>query len=412
MSRTFSRHGLAAIALGVAMVCAAAAGAAAPAAAAAGQRPAASLAATHADEFQGISCTTAKGCLAVGTQFDSKNDHLLALGETRSPGSSTWAVHDPAPVSGATTTGFGPIGNGDTVSCVSSPSAMCMGIGSYNNSAGHQLNYAASWDWSSWKIVNPPNPSPTISSGLDAISCLSSKFCLITGHWFDTSTDKDALESQVWNGKSWKMTKMPRIPANASSGPRLWGLSCVSTTWCMAVGDYDTSEAATQPLMSEIWNGKSWKMVLPPNPSGASAHALVGVSCISTKFCNAVGDSLTSKLALLSLGETWNGKAWTVQPTPKSKVKGISELFDVSCLSAKFCLSTGDLAATWNGKSWSGIAFPVPPGKTTITNAVSLSCLSTKDCTAAGGYSTAAGTFTLAWNWNGKSLSLQKSQNP
>jgi hypothetical protein len=353
MPRTFPTHALAAIALAVAAACAVAP------AAAAGQRPTVPLAATHADEFEGVSCTTAKGCLAVGSRFDSTTDELLALGETRNPGSSTWAVHDPAPISGATTTGFGPIGNGETVSCVSSPSAMCMGIGSYNNSAEHQLNYAATWDWSSWKVVNPPNPSPTLSSGLDAVRCVSSKFCLTIGHWIDSATGKDALESEVWNGKSWAMTKkMPLVPAKATSGVRLWGLSCVST-----------------------------------------------------KFCSAVGDSLNSKLAFVSLGETWNGKSWKIQPTPAGKQKGLSELFDVSCLSAKFCLSTGSLAAEWNGKSWSSKAFPVPSPKD-ITNAVSLSCLSVKDCTAAGGYSSTAGTFTMAWTWNGKSLSLQPAQNP
>src|SRR5579862_1295880 len=119
-------------------------------------------------------------------------------------------------------------------------------------------------------------------------------------------------------------------------------------------------------------------MHLPPNPAG-SAHALVGVSCVSTKFCSAVGDSLNLKLAFVSLGETWNGTSWKIQPTPEGKQKGLSELFDVSCLSAKFCLSTGSLAAEWNGKSWSSKAFPVPSPKD-ITNAVSLSCLSVKDC--------------------------------
>jgi hypothetical protein len=407
MSRIFSSNALVVLALGLTT-----AGAAAPAAAAAGQRPAATRATNKADEFEGIGCTKAKGCLAVGSQFSSTAKKTVALAETRKPGASTWAVHDPPPVSGATIIAFGPIGNGETVSCVSSPSYLCMGIGSYNNAAFHQLNYAARWDGSSWKTVNPPNPSPTLSSGLDAVRCLSSNFCLTIGHWINSSTHRDALESQVWNGKSWKMAKMPQVPASATTGVRLWGLSCVSTKWCMAVGDYNTSNSSDQPLLSEIWNGKSWKTHLPPNPSGSSSHALVGVSCLSTKFCAAVGDSLTSKGAFVSLGETWNGKSWKVQKTPEGKQKGLSELFDVSCASATSCLSVGSLAATWNGKSWSGITFPTPAGSL-ITNAVALSCLSKSDCTAAGGYSSKTGsTFTMAWNWNGKSLSLQKAQNP
>ena len=406
MSRIFSSYALVTLALGLAT----AGAAAVPSAAAAAPRAAASRAAHHADQFQGIGCTKAKGCVAVGSWFDSKTSKLLALAETRKPGGSTWAIHDPPAISGATTTGFGPIGNGETVSCVSSPSYMCMGIGSYFNAAFHQLNYAARWNGSAWKIVNPPNPSPTVSAGLDAVRCLSANFCLTIGHWIDQSTGKDALESEVWNGKSWKMTKMPAVPASATSGVRLWGLSCVSTTWCMAVGDYNTSGSA-QLLLSEIWNGKSWKMHLPPNPLGSKAHALVGVSCVSKTFCNAVGDSLTSKLALLSLGETWDGKSWKVRKTPEGKQKGFSVLFDVSCQSTKSCLSVGNLAATWNGKSWSAKTFPLPAGQT-LTNAVALSCLSAKDCTAAGGYSNSTSTLTIIMNWNGKSLSLQNAQNP
>jgi hypothetical protein len=405
MRRRIPARTLAAVALAVA-----AAGWAAPSVASAAPRQAVQQLATHDDEFEGISCTTAKGCLAVGSRFSSATKELYALGETRSPGSSTWAVHDPPLVAGATTTAFGPIGNGETVSCVSSPSAVCMGIGSYNKTPGGQFNYAAEWNWSGWKIVNPPDPSPTNSSGLDAVRCVSSSFCIAVGHWFDTSAGKDELESLVWNGKSWALKKMPPVPANAAS-PRLWGLSCISKTWCMAVGDYDVG--SSQPLLSEVWNGKSWVMHLPPSPAGQSSGSLLGVSCASTKFCNAVGDSLTTKLAFVSLGEVWNGKSWTVKPTPAGKQKIGSTLFDVSCQSAKVCLAVGNLAAQWNGTSWTSVPFPVPPGKSTITNAVSLSCLSANDCTGAGGYSTLKqGTLTLIWNWNGKSFSLQPAKNP
>jgi len=386
-----------------------AAGWTAPSVASAAPRPAVARLATHADEFEGISCTAAKGCLAVGSWFSSKAKKLYALGETRSPGSSTWAIHDPPLVSGASTTGFGPIGNGETVSCVSSPSAVCMGIGSYNKTPGGQFNYAAEWNWSGWKIVNPPDPSPTNSSGLDAVRCVSSSFCIAVGHWFDSSAGKYELESLVWNGKSWALEKMPPVPAKAAT-PRLWGLSCVSKTWCMAVGDYDVG-SSSQPLLSEIWNGKSWAMHLPPSPKGLSSSVLIGVSCVSNTFCNAVGDSLSPKLAFVSLGEVWNGKSWTITPTPSGKQSGGSTLFDVSCLSAKLCLTVGDFAAQWNGTSWTSVAFPVPPGSI-LTNAVSIACLSADNCTAAGGYSSRKGTLTVIMNWNGKSFALQTAQNP
>jgi hypothetical protein len=402
MVRTFSMRALTAGALAVAGITLMA-----PSVASAGPRSGTPRATSHADSFYGIACTSTKGCLAVGTWYSSTAKKLYALGETRSIGSSTWVVHDPGLVSGATSTGFGPIGNGETVSCVSSPSAICMGIGSYNDSKG-QHNYAAEWNWSTWKTVDPPNPSPTNSSGLDAVKCRSSVFCIAVGHWYNTSTHASELESEVWNGSSWSLKPIPPTPTGTTS-PRLWGISCLSTTWCMAVGDY--TKGSSQPLLSEIWNGSKWTMHLPPNPAGVVGNSLLGVSCVLTTFCNAVGDSLTSSFAFKSLGENWNGQAWTIKPTPAGTQTIGSTLFDVSCLSTTFCLTVGSLAAQWTGSSWTAKTFPQPAGSL-LTNAVSIACLTTTNCTAAGDYGSATSTLTIIMNWNGKSLKLQTAQNP
>jgi hypothetical protein len=152
-------------------------------------------------------------------------------------------------------------------------------------------------------------------------------------------------------------------------------------------------------------------MHLPPNPSGVEGSALLGVSCLSTTFCNAVGDSVTPKFAFDALGEIWNGTSWKIDPTPSAGKKKLSTLFDVSCLSTTFCLTVGGLAAEWNGSSWTRLTFPHPAGSL-LTNAVSISCLSTTHCAIAGDYGTKTSTLTLIMNWNGKSLKLQAAQNP
>jgi|SRR5579875_158057 len=373
--------------------------------------PAARVAATTSTQFQGVSCTMAQGCLAVGSWFSSADEKLYALAETRAPGSSTWTVHNPPHISGALSTAFGPIGNGETVSCVSTPKAMCMAIGSFSNASG-QSNYAAMWSWPGWRTVNPPNPSPTRSSGLDAVRCVSSSYCVTIGHWVNSSTGKEELEGAVWNGTSWSAKPMPPAPSG-NTGVRLWGLSCRSTTWCLAVGDYNTGSGPNlkQLTLSEVWNGKTWTMHLGANPAGQNSNALLGVSCTSTTSCVAVGNSLTPKLTLLSLSETWNGKTWTVRATPGGKQSIGGTLFDVSCQSATFCLSVGTLAATWNGTKWTSVPFPTPSGAQ-VTNAVSLACLSATSCTSAGGYSTKTATLPLVLNWNGQALTIQKARTP
>jgi hypothetical protein len=366
--------------------------------------PAGSRLTFRSDEFEGVGCLAGHGCVAVGSRYASATKTLKALAETRGSAGGSWTVHDPPGIGGASTVGFGPIGNGETVSCVAKPFT-CLGIGSYNK-GGHQFNYAARWNGTSWKHVNPPDPKSTVSSGLDAISCLSARFCLVVGHWLGAG--RGNLESLRWNGSKWTLKSDLPFPAS-SSGARLWGLSCVSVTWCMAVGDYMAGSA--QPVLSEIWNGKKWTIHRPPTPKHLMGSALVGVSCVSKTFCNAVGDSLTSKLGLVSLGETWNGKSWTIRPTPSGAQRIGSDLFDVKCQSRTSCLAVGTLAATWKGTTWHSVHFPVPSGSP-LASAVSLSCVSAKDCTAAGSYATSASTLTAVWNWNGTSLTLQTTPSP
>jgi hypothetical protein len=360
----------------------------------------------HTDDFQGISCVASKGCLAVGVY--SKAGKSYALAETRSAGASTWVLHDPAVIPGATGAGFGAIGTGESVRCVSSPSPVCIAVGSYSNAAGEH-NFAAEWNWSTWKIVNPPNPSA--SSSLDALSCRSSDFCVAVGQWYDVAANKVELESQIWNGSSWTIKSVPPLQAGATN-PSLDGISCVSTTYCMAVGDYDVGNTGSQPSLSEVWNGSSWTIHLPPNPSGTTGNALSGVSCESTSFCNAVGESLPTKGAIRSLGEEWGGKSWTIKATPAGKQSVGSVLYDVSCVSTSFCLSSGTLAARWSGSAWLSEALPTPKGSIE-TNAAAVSCLSPTDCTAAGDYRLSITTSdTLVLNWNGTAFKQQIAQNP
>jgi len=378
-----------------------------PVAAAAPARPAAAGHSFRNDELQGVSCLAGHGCLAVGSRHSSSTSTTKALAETRGSFGSSWTVHNPPGIGGAPIAAFGPIGNGETVSCVARPFT-CLGIGSYNNKAGHQLNYAARWNGTAWKTVNPPDPKNTVSSGLDAISCRSASFCLVVGHWLRLVPPHDQLESLVWNGKKWTLKSVLPIPAK-SSGARLWGLSCVSATWCMAVGSYSVGSA--QPVLSEIWNGKKWTIHRPPTPRHLNGSALLGVSCLAKTFCNAVGSSITSTLLFRSLGETWNGTSWTIRPTPSGTQTIGSVLFDVKCHSRTSCLAVGDLAAAWNGTAWHSVHFPLPSGSP-LANAVSLSCVSAKRCTAVGSYASGTSTLTAAWNWNGASLTLQTTPSP
>jgi hypothetical protein len=70
----------------------------------------------------------------------------------------------------------------------------------------------------------------------------------------------------------------------------------------MAVGRFKNSSGVYVTL-AERWNGSKWEIQTTPNPEGAKASYLAGVSCVSLSVCEAVNyfvnsSSLTLPLAL------------------------------------------------------------------------------------------------------------------
>ena len=141
---------------------------------------------------------------------------------------------------------------------------------------------------------------------------------------------------------------------------QLNGLSCTSSTACVAVGgpDYD-NDATSGRLFAERWNGRTWSLRGLPTPHPASSQ-LHAVACPSAADCVAVGSTRNGVLV-----EAWNGRTWSIRPAP-SRRRSQSELVSVSCPSKSDCVAVGDwvsssIASTaggpllerWNGSRWS-----------------------------------------------------------
>ena len=90
----------------------------------------------------------------------------------------------------------------------------------------------------------------------------------------------------------------PRTPASTRS-PRC-RVPLRTSAW--PLGD------PTTKTLSERWNGSTWSIV--PTPSGEPG--LVSVSCVSQSFCMAVGVGSNNDPG--HLAEEWNGMVWTVLP--------------------------------------------------------------------------------------------------
>jgi hypothetical protein len=127
-----------------------------------------------------------------------------------------------------------------------------------------------------------------------------------------TSAFQNFTLAEAWNGSTWTIlpTPSPRLPGG---GAELNSVSCTSSTSCMAVGETQVFHVPGGYLIphpfAESWNGSKWSMVATPALTNSGA-SLNGVSCTSTSSCMAVGNEGT-------LAEAWNGTAWSVVKTPR-----------------------------------------------------------------------------------------------
>ncbi len=252
-----------------------------------------------------------------------------------------------------------------------------------------------------WRIFPSVDPGTRYNS-LSGVSCISAKHCVAVGGESGLTQEEALIE--FWNGGTWSIIPTPVLP---NSGSSLYGVSCVSAKFCMAVGEQYPVCPCRHPTTNlvETWNGSAWSVVPSPRPPGPpfKDSLLTGVSCVSVRFCVAVGVAYPHSGGPSStLVESWNGSVWSIAPDPNP---GISpELQDVSCVSIRFCVTVGNsLVESWNGTEWSVVA---SPGGGETLHAVS--CVSAKRCVAVGG--SASGTLVEAWN--GTAWSILESPNP
>ena len=93
-----------------------------------------------------------------------------------------------------------------------------------------------------WSIVSSPNVG-TQGDRFSADSCVSTTFCMAGGFFYDPAGTAAETLAEEWNGAHWAQVTTP----NASSDDFFSGMSCVSTTFCVAVGEQFTSGARPEP---------------------------------------------------------------------------------------------------------------------------------------------------------------------
>jgi hypothetical protein len=264
-------------------------------------------------ELNGISCTSASFCIAVGRVFKSGGDQILS----EKWNGSTWTK--------LTSPTMGPGASVDLLGVSCKSTTFCMAVGWWTFEPTEA--FAMQWNGSSWTVETVPNDGNTEDNMLKSVSCATTSFCIAVGSGPGQLIDR-------WNGTDWSIV-------STTANFALNGVRCRSTTFCIAVGAQGNSSFVG--TLAEKWNGTTWSVLSTPNVSGSPANFLNSVSCTSATFCMAGGEDQSSGSTQATLTEVWNGSTWAIVP---SGSPGSDDMINsVSCTAAtggNFCLAVGD----------------------------------------------------------------------
>ena len=150
--------------------------------------------------------------------------------------------------------------------------------------------------------------------------------------------------------------------------------------------------------------GNTWAIEEQPNPRGENVNAENAVSCSGASACTVVGSWLTRELETRPLAEGWNGTAWVRQWPPHPRSAYSASLEAVSCSSSANCAAVGGwspssqgipafaLAEGWDGVSWR-LEPAADPSGAQLTTLRAVNCPAR--CVAVGSYYNGSITQTL-----------------
>jgi hypothetical protein len=360
----------------------------------------------------------------------------VAMGWSGTALGERWTVQPAAGPSGASEAALA------SVSCVSATS--CLAVGSDSNGYNPQGTevvdpgaFAEQLQGASWAptaVEQPPAGSPS----LDSVSCASPEFCIAVGAATISQPETVSVAAplaETWNGVTWQI----QAPVGAYAG-RLTGVSCLSSSFCMAVGHFNAADGPTslvERALVETWDGERWQIVPAAPLPGVQYSALNSVSCVQPNACTAVGGYYPGGASTLSfdqevpLAESWDGARWVRDALPSPTDRQVMwenqyvAFRAVSCTASDVCLAGG----TGHDENGPGKLFAATlrRGRWTRTTRLGgvldggeisgVSCLSVSRCVVVGAlfphaFEDARGDFHLTWkveplayDWNGRSWS-------
>ncbi len=325
-----------------------------------------------------VSCASSADCVAVGVAPSG------GVVETTTNGGSTWTGKIVAGLTSLL-----------AVACVSTD---CYAVGSAKGAAEWLVstNHGSSWSQSGLEDSSINQYAPP------SLSCKTASDCVVIGTTVSAGGPPTSY-STTDGGSEWTQT------STSLTGDTPAAISCSSTSACVSVGSTENNEGGALILVSTDF-GLQW--ITEPVPETPDFFdSLAGVSCASTSDCVAVGVSSNGYALTTSDG----GGSWFehLVSTPTS-----ATLHAVACTTTSDCIGVGvtsgetgvigSIESTTNGgDSWTPVAAP------TVSKLLyGVSCTSAKTCEAAGVNTTGYGGIIVSSTVPVAPLSISTSSLP
>jgi hypothetical protein len=357
-------------------------------------------------QLQNVSCPSAGSCTVVGQYHDATT---AMQGVMISESAGTWQTGVEAPLPGDAASD--PNVSFDGVWC--SSASDCTAIGTYTSTSGRRAlllsEVAGTWSAQTAPVPGDANADPGVN--LSSLSCASAGNCASIGGYTDSADNHQGLilteSAGVWSAQT------APLPGNAASDPSigLFDVSCPSAGNCAGDGDYADSSGHTQVVLLDESAG-TWTAVegtAPPAAATDPGADMDGLSCVSPGNCTGTGEFDDSSGHSLPSMFTETAGTWSsgVEPSLQNADTDPSATFDnVACTSPGNCAGVGEYTDSSGNQQGSLVtevsatarpgAEAVPPANAGTNPGVEfayrgLSCPSAGNCTAVGTYTDSSG---------------------
>jgi hypothetical protein len=358
----------------------------------------------------GVACSGRGDCSAGGS-YDDTDGNTQAIAVTQSRGRWARAIEIRLPANVAAD----PYAEVNGVAC--SSAGNCVAVGYYRTTAGYDAGFIVTQTRGRWGVAQeamPPANAAAAAAGLYAVACTSARSCEAVGSYTDQAKQDEAMVISKTRGR-WRQGTEVRVPpgAPANPGANLAAISCVRAGQCAAGGYYYTSLASEDDYVAMgiveshgKW-GRATKLRLPAK---AVAHesAISGVSCTSGGDCLGVGGYTTRSASFYGMAAAESGGRWSSAKTVATPAHALSaDLDGVSCASARLCVAAGGYGTarssllaylvTWSGGRWrdaGGVSLP-SNAKSSAPRSFfyAVGCAGDGYCAAVGDYFTKTGQY-------------------